>query len=205
MFTDQGAGRPPPTGPFRFLALDVETANNERASICQVGLACVGRDGSIATWSTFVDPCTSVWTCTWVHGICEETVRGAPRFPEVLSVLTRVVAGHTVFQHSSFDRSAVNAACAQHGCFAPDWHWRDSVTVARRAWPELKGNGGHGLKSLKNHLGLQFRHHDGEEDARAAAEVVLLAEAETQLSFEVLAGQASRKLSNAGARSSRRG
>ncbi len=186
MFFDRTSEKPLPTGSFRFIALDVETANNDRASICQVGLACVSLDGSIATWSTYVDPCTRTWTCTWIHGISQETVFGAPRFPVVLSMLTQVVTGHTVFQHSSFDRSAINAACAQHGSLAPDWHWRDSVTVARRAWPELKGNGGHGLKSLKSHLGLEFRHHDGEEDARAAAEVVLRAEAETGLDFMVL-------------------
>ena len=50
-------------------------------------------------------------------------------------------------------------------------------------WPELKGNGGHGLASLKSHLNLQFHHHDGEEDARAAAEIVLLAEKRTGLEF----------------------
>ncbi|WP_353653807.1 exonuclease domain-containing protein [Labrenzia sp. R5_0] len=186
MFFDRTTEKPLPTGSFRFIALDVETANNDRASICQVGLACVSLDGSIATWSTYVDPCTSTWTCTWIHGISQETVRGAPRFPVVLSMLTKVVTGHAVFQHSSFDRSAINAACAQHGSLAPEWLWRDSVTVARRAWPELKGNGGHGLTSLKTHLGLEFRHHDGEEDARAAAEVVLRAEAATGLDFMVL-------------------
>lgn len=40
----------------------------------------------------------------------------------------------------------------------------------------MRGNGGHGLASLKQHLGLVFEHHDAGEDARAAAEVVLRAE-----------------------------
>ena len=40
----------------------------------------------------------------------------------------------------------------------------------------MRGNGGHGLASLKQHLGLEFDHHDAGEDARAAAEVVLRAE-----------------------------
>lgn len=39
--------------------------------------------------------------------------------------------------------------------------------------------GGFGLQSLKEHLGLVFRHHDAGEDARAAAEVVLRARAKT--------------------------
>ncbi|WP_292069348.1 hypothetical protein [Marivita sp. XM-24bin2] len=70
----------------------------------------------------------------------------------------------------------MRAACEKLGRSEPSWGWCDSVGVARRAWPELKGNGGHRLASLKAYLGLQFEHHDAEEDARAAAEVVLLAE-----------------------------
>jgi DNA polymerase-3 subunit epsilon len=82
----------------------------------------------------------------------------------------------TVYQHSGFDRSAVRAAGAALYRPEPKWNWQDSVSVARRAWPEVKRNGGHGLASLKGHLGLSFEHHDAGEDARAAAEVVLRAE-----------------------------
>ena len=175
--------RSPLPGPFRFMALDVETADRRRGSICQVGVAGVRRDGSVATWSTYLDPGPSDWGCAFVHGITAATVRGAPRFAQVLPVLDALIGSRLVFQHSTFDRSAIGTACADAGLEAPDWDWRDSVRVARRAWPELKGNGGHGLASLKRHLDLDFRHHDGEEDARAAALVVLRAEAATGLDF----------------------
>lgn len=167
---------PFPQGPQRFVALDVETANNDRGSICQVGIACVRSDNTIETWVTYVDPQTDVWLWTGLHGISAKTVRGAPTFAEVLPFLEDALAGLTIYQHSGFDRSAISAACAAAGLTAPTWHWRDSVTVARQAWPELKGNGGHGLASLKLHLGLKFNHHDAGEDARAAAEVVLKAQ-----------------------------
>jgi len=63
--------------------------------------------------------------------------------------------------------------------------WRDSVRIARKAWPQLNNNGGFGLASLKNYLNLGFHHHDGEEDARASAEVVPLAEEETGCNFAI--------------------
>ena len=67
------------------------------------------------------------------------------------------------------------------------------VEIARRAWPEFKGNGGHGLGHLKQALSLQFHHHDAGEDARAAAQVVLHAEIKTGRSFvEILARQAAK-------------
>lgn len=167
---------PFPKGPFRFVALDVETANNDRGSICQIGVACVRLDHSIETWMTYVDPQVDRWVFTYLHGISARTVLGAPTFAEVLPVLREALVGYTVYQHSGFDRSAVSAACHHANLAVPDWEWRDSVQVARRAWPELRGNGGHGLASLKQHLGLVFEHHDAGEDARAAAEVVLRAE-----------------------------
>lgn len=168
---------PLPSGPCRFFALDVETANNNRASICQIGIACVRHDGTVETWSSYVDPETNDWSCTFVHGITADKVRGAPRFAEIIEQLDIRLAGRTVYQHSSFDRSAIESACSANDLATPNWGWQDSVQVARRAWPELKGNGGHGLSALKSYLGLSFRHHDAGEDARASAEIVLLAEA----------------------------
>ncbi|MFG1301998.1 exonuclease domain-containing protein [Xanthobacter sp. V3C-3] len=167
---------PFPKGPFRFFALDVETANNDRGSICQIGVACVRPDNSIETWVTYVDPQVDRWVFTYLHGINARTVLGAPTFAEALAVLRDALSGATVYQHSGFDRSAVAAACGNNGLPIPPWDWRDSVHVARTAWPELRSNGGHGLARLKQYLGLMFDHHDAGEDARAAAEVVLHAE-----------------------------
>ncbi|MFW2543122.1 exonuclease domain-containing protein [Primorskyibacter sp. 2E107] len=168
---------PLPEGPFRFFALDVETANNQRGSICQLGIAGVRPDGLIETWVSFVDPQTDDWSCTRIHGITGDHVLGAPLMCDVLDVVEEALNGHVIYQHSGFDKAAIAASCREYQREAPEWEWRDSVQVARKAWPELKRNGGHGLASLKTHLGLNFRHHDAGEDARAAAEVVLRAEA----------------------------
>lgn len=167
---------PFPNGPFRFVALDVETANNDRASICQIGVACVYPDNTIVTWKTYVDPQTQLWPSAVLHGISAQTVADAPVFAEVMAMLCRALKAVTVYQHSNFDRSAITAACKQVGLSPPDWDWRDSLHVARQAWPELRHNGGHGLANLKTALSLRFDHHDAGEDARAAAQVVLMAE-----------------------------
>ncbi len=78
-----------PQGPFRFVALDVETANNDRGSICQIGVACVRPGNAIETWVTYVDPQTSRWVFTGLHGISNATVAGAPTFAEVLPICRR--------------------------------------------------------------------------------------------------------------------
>lgn len=173
---------PFPEGPFRFLAIDVETANHDRASICQIGVACVRPDNTIETWVTYIDPEVDHWAFTDLHKISARTVQTAPRFHEVLPILKDALREQIVYQHSNFDRSAIKAACRANGLPEPAWDWHDSVQVSRSAWPELKGNGGHGLASLKTHLGLSFEHHDAGEDARAAAEIVLHAESGLKVS-----------------------
>jgi DNA polymerase-3 subunit epsilon len=164
------------TGPFRFVALDVETANNDRSSICQIGLAGVRADNSIQVWKTYVNPHTDKWPCSWIHGITAEHVVSAPTFSELLPVLDDLLSQSAVYQHSAFDMSAIAAACRCARLTTPNWEWKNSIEMARQAWPELKTSAGYGLASLKRHLNLRFDHHDAGEDARACAEVVLKAE-----------------------------
>lgn len=185
-----------PDGDFRFIALDVETACSDAGSICQIGLACVASDNSIHSFSTLVNPGTRFDPFnTQLHGIGPEHVAAAPRFGEALGDLFPLLSRHHLVQHSSFDQRAVAASCLSCGLEAPDFRWFDSVQIARRAWPELKGNGGHGLGNLKKVLRLDFHHHDAGEDARAAAMVVLLAEAHLGQPFEALIAPPRRKTS----------
>ncbi|MEP5385858.1 MAG: exonuclease domain-containing protein [Shimia thalassica] len=166
-----------PAGPFRFIALDVETAGKTIAAICQIGLCFVGGAGDLQTYSVLVDPEEPFAPFnTELHGISADTVSGAGTFPTVYAALFEVLNTHSLVQHSAFDEKALAAACARYGLPMITSHWTNSVTVARQAWPALKGAGGYGLANLKKHLGLDFHHHDAGEDARASATVILRAE-----------------------------
>ena len=185
---------PIPEGDFRFVALDVETANGSAWSISQIGIACVTRENQVRQWASLVDPQCGFSTFNIrLTGIHPDHVRGAPKFPEVLAALDPVLSRAVVFQHSSFDQKAVAAACDKAELTPPKWEWMDSIRVARRAWPEFTGQGGHGLAHLKEKLGLSFNHHDAGEDARAAAEVVLRAEAKMGVDFRMIHGTAKAK------------
>ena len=179
---------------FRFVAVDVETANSNNHSICQIGLAMVADTGNIHTASFFVNPVERFDDFNvQLHGINNNAVCHAPIFEVVLRSLRPFLERHTLIQHSSFDKRAFDAACKVNGIPNLRTNWLDSVIVARTAWPELKGNGGHGLANLKTHLNLEFNHHNAEEDARAAAEIVLLAEARSGESFPELAKTAKQR------------
>lgn len=173
---------------YRFVAVDVETANRCQSSICQIGLAGVTATGDVKTIGLLVNPEQPFDDFNvGLHGIDEISTEGCEAFDMVLRKLRPFLERHVLIQHSQFDKKAINSATKSYGLPELKGTWLDSVQIARRAWPELKGNGGHGLANLKAYLDLNFEHHDAEEDARAAAEVVLAAEVSTGQSFSELA------------------
>jgi DNA polymerase-3 subunit epsilon len=179
---------------FRFIAIDVETANRNAHSICQIGLAMAPTNGSIRTAGFLVNPEERFEAFnTQLHGISAKTVTRAHSFEAIMQILRPFLERHTLIQHSNFDKRAFDAACQINEMPPVQSNWLDSVIIARTAWPELKGNGGHGLASLKTHLSLEFDHHDAEEDARAAAEIVLRAETRSGEQFLALAKTAKQK------------
>ena len=159
-----------------FNSIDVETANADRASICQIGIVHV-RDGVIVDrWQSLVNP--EDWFDPWnvsIHGIDERDVRNSPTIPEVREELRRRLRGSVLVSHTSFDRVAFERSMTRYDLEQLQVTWLDSAKIVRRAWPERYGRSGYGLKNVAKDLDISFRHHDALEDARAAAEVVLRA------------------------------
>ena len=168
-----------------FNSIDVETANADRASICQIGIVHV-RDGEIEDqWQTLVNP--EDWFDPWnvsIHGIDKNDVRRSPKLPELRGELCARLRGSILVSHTSFDRVAVERAIARYELEPIQVTWLDSARIARRAWPESYGRSGYGLKNIANDLDISFRHHDALEDARAAAEIVLRSCASTEMDIE---------------------
>ena len=161
---------------MEFIAIDVETANPDLASICQIGLVSVQSGKIVEKWSTLVDP-EDFFDATNVeiHGIDESRVRGAPTFPSVYSEFLARTAGTVVVSHTGFDRVAVASAAEKYHLPVSSRTWLDSARVARRAWPEKYAVRGYGLAKIAADLGINFKHHDAAEDAGAAAEIMLKA------------------------------
>lgn len=166
---------------MNFVAIDVETANADMASICQIGLARYENGVLADEWKSYVDPQDYFdGINVSIHGIDESTVHGAPTFPELNAMLCGHLEGQVVVCHTHFDRVAIQQAASRHGAPQPKVTWLDSARVARRAWKECAWKG-YGLRNLCDMLGYEFQHHDALEDAKAAAHVLLAAVNETGL------------------------
>lgn len=116
-----------------FVAIDVETANPDMASVYQVGIAGF-RDGHIVSeWKSLVNP--EDWFSpanVHVHGITEDMVADAPTLPEFEPALRERLDGGIVVCHTPFDRVSLHQAFEAYGLDEPTAVWLDSARVARR-------------------------------------------------------------------------
>ena len=169
---------------MRFVAIDVETANPDMASICKIGVATF-EDGLLsADWQTLVNPEDYFDDInSSIHGIEEHHVESSPTFPALSDELFAILGNQPVIAHTHFDRAALAQACRKNGLVSPELRWLDSARVGRRAWVQFATKG-YGLKNLCKHIGYSFRHHDALEDAKAAGQVMLAAMKETNLSLD---------------------
>ncbi len=171
---------------LNFVAVDVETANSNVSSICQVGIAVVRSAKITDVWTQLIDPGDFFDPYnTAVHSIDHNTVRGCPRFEEVCDKIAEYL-GKTVVSHTFFDRRAISKAFSECVRSLDYEIWIDSAQMARRAWPDKYSLRGYNLGNVARDLGIRFHHHDAGEDARAAAEIVLRAYADTQLGIDRL-------------------
>lgn len=158
-----------------FTAFDVETANPDLATICQVGIV-VFDDGKIVDrWESLVDP--EDYFDEWHvdrHGIDEATVRGAPTFVGLHRALTQRLSGRLVASHMPFDRLAIDRACNRYRLQPIEYPWLDTARVVRRTWPQFTRTG-YNLANITAACGIEFQHHHAVEDARAAGLVLLRA------------------------------
>lgn len=167
-----------------FVAIDVETANSDLSSICQIGVACFS-DGSLhSSWESLVNPQDFFDPINIsIHGIDEETVRSSPTWDEVYFRVTLYLQGKIVVSHTAFDRVAVLQACEKSNHAVCGCQWLDSARVVRRAWP-MFAQSGYGLANVAAKFGIKYRQHDALEDARCAGEILLRAISECGLSVD---------------------
>ena len=167
-----------------FSAIDVETANSDPSSICQIGIVSV-RNGLIkGQMSLLINPETAFNDFNVrLHGIDHIAVQDSKTLPLLESQLRRLLDETVLVSHTGFDRRAMDGAMERYGLRPIRARWLDSARIARRAWPE-KYRRRWSLSLIAGDLGIDFRHHDAAEDARAAGEIVLRASRHTGVDID---------------------
>ena len=153
-----------------FAAIDFETANNERTSICSVGVVIV-RDGEIVdTFYSLIQPEPNYYNywCSQVHGLTREDTEDAPVFPEVWKQIEPLIDGLPLVAHNkAFDESCLKAVFRCYQMDYPDYEFLCTCVASRKAFPQAEN---HQLHTISKLCGYQLEnHHHALADAEACA------------------------------------
>lgn len=153
-----------------FAAIDFETANNERSSVCSVGVVIV-HDGEIVdTFYSLVNPEPNYYNyrCSQIHGLTREDTDDAPVFPEAWKQIAPLIEGLPLVAHNkAFDESCLKAVFRVYRMDYPDYQFYCTCNASRRALPCLPN---HRLYTVAAACGYQLEnHHHALADAEACA------------------------------------
>ncbi|MBB4184314.1 DNA polymerase-3 subunit epsilon [Sinorhizobium terangae] len=158
---------------MKTIAIDFETANEQRGSACSVGLAWIEDGRVVRIEERLIRPKDMRFSSfnIAVHGIRPEHVEDAGEFPEVMDEFADDFRGATMIAHNAaFDFSVWRSCLDLYRRSYPQLSYLCSVKMAQKVWPHL---GSHRLNILARHLGLSFSHHNASEDAAICAEAAI--------------------------------
>lgn len=154
-----------------FVTLDVETANADPKSICQIGVA-VFKNGKLSdTWNTLINPMSHFdWMNTQIHGIEDSHIKDAPTIIDVRNKLDELIGDNILGIYSSFDKVALERNFSDI-----QYNWLDITKVVRRTWEQVSYSG-YGLANVcrLNDIKIE-KHHDALSDAIAAGQILICA------------------------------
>jgi DNA polymerase-3 subunit epsilon len=158
-----------------FTAIDFETANSQRGSVCAVGLARVVNGEIVERASWLIKPPSGVDHFeprnVGIHGIRAQDVVTARDWETSLASIFRFAdGGHFVAYNAKFDASVMRAATDATGIDLPQHEFYCALELAQGHLDLPR----HRLNDVADHLNLPpFEHHEAGADAIACASVVL--------------------------------
>ncbi len=155
-----------------FAAIDFETANGQRTSVCSVGVVIV-RDGEIAgSFYRLIHPYPNYYSAftTAIHGLTRYDTEDAPPFPEVWAEIAPHIEGLPLVAHNSpFDEGCLRAVHALYGLPYPGYRFYCTLRASRR---KMKGLANYQLHTVSAACGYNLKyHHHALADAEACARI----------------------------------
>ena len=168
-------GSPRESDEMTFVSFDVETANRDRGSVCELGWTVVERGQIVSTESLLVKPPGDLNYFedfnSRLHGIFPNDVSDAIDFGDGLNRFTQVLDGRLVVAHSAaFDIGAIRDGCLVAGISHPPISYLCSLVLSRRTLALVS----YRLPIVASELGVPITgHHRSGDDSRVTAGVTL--------------------------------
>lgn len=151
---------------YSYVALDVETANSFRGSICSIGLVKFQDGEVIDSFYSLINPEEEFDEFNiFIHGIMPDDVIGSPTFPEIRQKIVDFIGTDIVVAHfAQFDMGALKDAYQKYHLEFDNIEYICSYRLAKAALP---GQLNYKLKRLAKNLNLELNHHNALSDAQA--------------------------------------
>lgn len=150
-----------------FTAIDFETAQGYRWSICQVGLVRVENGIITKQLDILVQPPDNYYwyNFTKIHGISAKDTRQSPTFNQVWHLIKPFIKDQNVIAHNgfSFDFPVLSKTLEYYNMPTPEYNKFCTYKI-------YKSN----LANLCQLHNIPLNHHDALSDARACAKLFLL-------------------------------
>ena len=148
-----------PEGLKDFAAIDFETANYERSSVCSVGVVIV-RDGEIVdSFYSLIRPEPNYYNnfCSYIHGLCQQDTDKAPIFPQVWAQIEPLIEGLPLVAHNkAFDEGCLKAVFRVYQMDYPDCVFHDTLVASKQKLPKLPN---HQLPTIAAACGYQSENY----------------------------------------------
>lgn len=158
-----------------FAAIDFETANECRSSVCSVGVVIVRGGRIVDTFYSLIHPEPEYyqWFCQRVHGLSEEDTDDAPVFPDVWEKIAPMIEGLPLVAHNSpFDEGCLKEVFKVYQMDYLDYEFHDTLSSSRRHFGCSLPN--HQLQTVAAVCGYDLtNHHHALADAEACAAIAL--------------------------------
>lgn len=157
-----------------FAAIDFETANSQRTSVCSVGVVIVRDNEVVDEYYSLIhpEPDYYLYFNTRVHGLTKEDTMNSPVFSKVWAEIVPRIEGLPLVAHNkAFDESCLKAVFRTYCMDYPDYEFYCTYQASRK----LKGLANHQLHTVAQFLGFdEFAHHNALADAQACAYIARL-------------------------------
>lgn len=123
-----------------FIAIEIETANQWRDSICSIGLVKVVDNKIIDSLFTYLNPNQPFDEYhTAQHGISEDMVRFSPTFETFYPILNSWLTNQTVIAYyRNFDQCVIEEACTSINKLAPYCLFGDILSFSKQKMQSLQ-------------------------------------------------------------------
>ncbi len=157
-----------------FVAIDFETANQYRSSVCSIGLVFVENKQIIDSFYELIRP-TPNFYCSWatdIHGINYWDTINSSEFPDVWIKIQKMIKNFPLVAHNSaFDESCLRAVLDSYGIEQHCNTFYCTYRESKRLFPDLPN---HQLHTVSEFLGFHLEdHHNALADAKACTHIAL--------------------------------